>query len=193
MKISAREMSFIGLFVALTAVGAFIPGIPIGPVPITLQTLFTALAGVILGARLGAWSQLIYVLLGLIGLPIFSGFTGGLSKVMSPSFGYLIGFIVSAYITGKLCTRTNNIKFFNLFIYIFIGYIFIYIIGIPYMYIILTKVMGTSITFYGAFKMGCLVFLPGDIIKAIVTALLGVKILPLIKDKINTQKEGLKV
>ncbi|MCK4308969.1 MAG: biotin transporter BioY, partial [Candidatus Atribacteria bacterium] len=69
-------MTLISLFAALTAVGAFI-SIPLHPVPITLQTLFTLLAGMILGSTLGATSQIIYVLLGIIGLPVFAGFKAG--------------------------------------------------------------------------------------------------------------------
>ena len=72
MKISAKELSLISMFTALTAIGAFI-SFPVGPVPITLQSLFVILSGLVLGSKLGALSQLVYILLGLVGIPIFAG------------------------------------------------------------------------------------------------------------------------
>ena len=88
------------LFTALTAVGAFIK-IPVGPTPISAQLLFIALAGMILGPYWGALSQVLYVALGLAGLPIFTG-GGGISYIYSPSFGFLLGFIFVPVIIGLL-------------------------------------------------------------------------------------------
>lgn len=190
MKFKTRDMILVSLFAALTAVGGIIPGIPLGPVPITLQTLFTALAGVILGARLGMWSQIVYVLVGLAGVPIFSGFTGGLSTVMAPSFGYLIGFIFCSYVIGKITEKFDKINIINISIAVAIGYAVIYAIGLPYMYIILTKVNGMSLTLYQTIKMGLLLFLPGDISKCIVTGLIGVKLVPIMKKLSNKQMTG---
>ncbi len=87
------------LFAALTAVGAFLK-IPIPPVAITLQTLFMVLAGLLLGAKYGALSQLVYVALGLVGLPIFTQ-GGGFSYVLMPSFGFLLGLIPSPGSSGS--------------------------------------------------------------------------------------------
>lgn len=85
-----RSLVYCTLFTALIAVGAFIK-IPIPVVPFTLQYLFTMLAGILLGSRLGSLSVLAYMILGLIGLPIFSE-GGGIGYVFKPSFGYIIGF-----------------------------------------------------------------------------------------------------
>ncbi|KYH35448.1 biotin transporter BioY [Clostridium tepidiprofundi DSM 19306] len=180
MKINTKDMVLVSLFAALTAVGAFIQ-IPIGPAPITLQVLFTALAGVILGSRLGALSQMVYVFLGLVGLPIFAGGTGGISTVFTPSFGYLIGFIVGAYIIGKISETTKVVNFTRLFIASLTGMVVIYAIGVPYLYIILKDVSGVGISVAKALKIGMLIFIPGDIAKCILTAVLGVKIIPIIK------------
>lgn len=197
MTLSTRSMALTALFAALTALGAFL-AIPIGPMSITLQTLFVLLAGILFGARLGALSQLIYIALGLFGLPVFSGFTGGLSSVFKPSFGFLIGFIVAAYLVGFLAEKylyqsakpnslqnpsKRSIFFFKILLIAFAGSFFIYLLGIPYMYFILHQVMHTEITFCGAVKAGCLVFLPGDILKALLASLLGMKILPKIKQR----------
>ena len=96
-----KGVIYCGLFTALIAVGAFIK-IPIPVVPFTLQYLFTMLAGLLLGSRLGTVSVLSYMLLGLAGLPIFSE-GGGLWYVFKPSFGYIIGFAVGTFVTWMDC------------------------------------------------------------------------------------------
>ena len=100
--LNIQKMVLTALFVALTAVGAFIR-IPTAWVSFTLQILFVFLAGILLGPGWGALSQLIYVLLGLIGVPIFTG-GGGLSYVFQPSFGFLLGYIAAAAVTGGMFT-----------------------------------------------------------------------------------------
>ena len=90
-----KQLVFCSLFTALIAVGAFIK-IPVPVVPFTLQYLFTMLAGLILGPRLGTISVAAYMLLGLAGLPIFTE-GGGLWYVLKPSFGYIIGFCIGTY------------------------------------------------------------------------------------------------
>lgn len=93
MKI--KDLTRVALFTALIAAGAFLR-IPIPYVPFTLQFLFTTLAGVLLGGKLGAVSVACYVVLGLLGVPIFAE-GGGLSYVFQPTFGYLIGFCAGAF------------------------------------------------------------------------------------------------
>ena len=97
---SVQKMILCSLFAALIAVGAFIK-IPVPVVPFTLQFLFTTLAGMFLGARNGAASVILYLILGLAGLPIFAQ-GGGPGYVLVPSFGYLIGFAAGTWITGKM-------------------------------------------------------------------------------------------
>lgn len=179
MKIRTREMILVAMFTALTAIGAFIK-IPIGPVPITLQPLFVSLAGILLGSRLGALSQLIYVIIGLIGIPVFTA-GGGPAYVFKPSFGYLLAYILAAFVVGKISEECDKPSYLRLFLASLAGITVVYIIGVPYLYMILKYVMGTKITFIGALKTGFLVFIPGDIVKCIVTALLGAKVVPVIK------------
>jgi Uncharacterized conserved protein len=109
-----RQMTLISLFAALTAVGGFI-SIPLYPVPLTLQTLFTLLAAMILGSVMGASSQIIYVLLGVIGLPVFAGFKAGIGILFGPTGGFLLGFIISAYIIGKIVELKKKRIFFIIF------------------------------------------------------------------------------
>ena len=99
--LSVRDITQTGIFTALTAAGAFI-SIPIGPVPITLQSFFVLLSGIILGSKKAVFSQITYLLLGLIGFPVFAGFSGGIQSIFKPSFGFIIGYVAAAYAVGRL-------------------------------------------------------------------------------------------
>ncbi len=100
------KLCFGAMFVALTAIGAnmtsIVPFLAVGGVPITLQTFFAVLAGLVLGSRLGAFSMFVYMMLGLVGAPIFAQFKGGVGMVLSPTFGFILSFILVAYIAGKI-------------------------------------------------------------------------------------------
>ena len=94
------------MFVALIAAGAFLK-VPVPVVPFTLQYLFTMLAGLLLGAKKGALAVCVYILLGLCGLPIFAQ-GGGIGYVFQPSFGYIIGFALGAFVTGVIANKTGR-------------------------------------------------------------------------------------
>lgn len=104
-KLELREMVLCALFIALITVGTFIR-IPVGTDVYTLQFLFTLLAGLVLGARLGAIAVVAYILLGLLGVPIFAT-GGGPGYVLQPTFGYLLGFVLQAWFCGKYARRTK--------------------------------------------------------------------------------------
>lgn len=184
MKINTRQMILVALFTALTAAGAYIQ-IPLGVVPITLQVLFTALAGVMLGARLGALSQLLYVFIGLTGVPVFAGGTGGLAAFGKPTFGFLIGFILAAYLIGKITEGSSTPGFIRLFIATLAGIIVIYIVAIPYLVFIVNNVMGKSISYAVAIKSYCLLYIPGDLLKCVVASALGVRVIPTVKKAVR--------
>ena len=181
MKLSAKEISLVGLFTALTAVGAMIT-IPIGQVPITVQSLFVVLSGLILGPKLGPLSQLVYVILGLIGLPIFAGFQGGLHIAAGPTFGFLIGFIVASYIIGKI-TYNKGFSRKKVWLGSILGSLVIYVFGLPYMYYSLNHIMGVPMGISDVVKSGCLIFLPGDSLKMILAGLLAIKIVPILESQ----------
>jgi len=161
-------MTLISLFAALTAVGAFI-SIPLYPVPLSLQTLFTLLAGMTLGSVMGASSQIIYVLLGVIGLPVFAGFKAGIGILFGPTGGFLFGFIISAYVIGRII---ETIKEKNIFYYLlagFAGTVIIYFIGVTQLSLV------TGIGIKKALLIGALPFLPGDILKIIAASFIARK------------------
>src|SRR6185437_310970 len=103
---SALSLVYCGMFAALMMIGAnitsFVPFLVIGGVPITLQTFFAVLAGLILGSRLGAISMTVYMVVGLAGAPVFAKFGGGFGSIISPNFGFIVSFILVAYIAGKI-------------------------------------------------------------------------------------------
>ena len=101
-------------FACLTALGALVQ-IPIGPVPITLQVLFVLLSGLVLGSRLGALSQMEYLTIGLAGAPVFAQGKSGLIALLGPTGGYLVGFVVAAYLAGLVAesaAHPGRIRFF---------------------------------------------------------------------------------
>ena len=173
-KIDIRQMTLISLFAALTAVGAFI-SVPIYPVPLTLQTLFTLLAAMTLGSAMGALSQIIYVLLGIVGLPVFAGFKAGIGILFGPTGGFLFGFIISAYVIGRITEAKKEKNFFYYLLAGLIGTIIIYIIGVTQ----LSFVTGMGVK--RAVVVGMLPFLPGDILKIITASFIASKLKLVIK------------
>ena len=96
----AKNVILILGFAVLTGISAGLK-IEIGLIPVTMQTLVVLLSGILLGAKKGAMSQITYLLAGLTGLPWFSR-GGGIIYIMSPTFGYILGFVIAAYLIGSL-------------------------------------------------------------------------------------------
>lgn len=148
MKSSAKSLTFSQLFSSvkdstifwvlsfsiLTAISAQI-SIPIKPVPFTLQTMIVLLAGAFLGAKNGAYSQLIYIFLGAIGLPVFAQTadgTIGLARLLGPTGGYLFAFPIAAYLVGYLTEK--NQKYLTVIISMFIAELVVILFGTLYLY-----------------------------------------------------------
>ena len=138
-----KQMILCAMFVAMIAAGAFIK-IPIPVVPFTLQYLFTMLAGLLLGGKLGALAVGVYILLGLAGLPIFAQ-GGGIGYVFQPSFGYIPGFAAGAYITGVIANQKANPSYPRLLAANFAGLGIVYLCGMVYYYLISNFYLGTPI------------------------------------------------
>lgn len=178
-KITTREMVLCAMFTALVAVGAFIK-IPIPNLPFTLQFLFTMLAGLLLGARLGSVSVLVYLILGLIGVPVFTE-GGGLHYIFKPTFGYLIGFLVATYITGKIANEVANPSYKRIFIANFIGLFTVYAFGMMYYYAISNFYLaGDGISLANLFLYCFVLAVPGDIFLCVVSGLLAKRLIPYI-------------
>ncbi len=170
MKLQTRELILTALLAALTAIGAFIR-IPTPISSFTLQFFFTCMAGVLLGARLGALSQTVYVLLGLVGLPVFT-LGGGFSYVFQPTFGFLLGLIPAAAVIGLLSRRAGG-SYRAIAAACLAGLAVLYAVGLPYMHVILTLYLDQDWSVLQTVRDGMLIFLPWDALKIAVTALLG--------------------
>ncbi|HAX72040.1 MAG TPA: biotin transporter BioY, partial [Firmicutes bacterium] len=170
-----------GLFSALIAVGAFIK-IPIPVVPFTLQVLFTMLAALLLGARLGALSVGIYVLIGLLGLPVFTK-GGGLSYIFQPTFGYLIGFIVGAFVTGVIAHKKKDPTFKSMLVGSLMGLLIVYLFGTVYYYVMANYYLQQPVAVWTVFVYCFLVFIPGDVFSCFVASKLSLRLLPHLKQR----------
>ena len=234
MKSNVRYLVLAGVFAALTAAGGFLK-IPFRPMSITLQTMLAALAGIVLGPKWGAASQLVYLTLGLIGLPIFT-MGGGPGYVLQPSFGYLLGFPLTAAVSGWLAGArptvlrcavaaavgipagyvigTPYMGLIGLPIFTMgggpgyvlqpsfgfllgfpltaavsgwlvgdrptvprcalaaaVGILAGYVIGTPYMGLVLNLYLGKGLSVWDVVKTGCLIYLPGECVKVAAAAI----------------------
>ncbi|GGB58313.1 BioY family transporter [Lentibacillus populi] len=176
---SAQSITTAGAFVALTAIGANItsiaPFMMVGGVPITLQTFFAVLAGIVLGSRLGAFTMFVYMLLGLVGAPIFAQFKGGAAILLSPTFGFIVSFILVAYVTGKLVEKKKSLPM----------YVTAAVVGMAINYIFGTNWMYAAYLFwfdapsgftYGVAWAWMAVPLPKDIILSVVAGVFAYRI-----------------
>lgn len=144
----------------------------IGPIPITGQTLGVILVGAALGARRGAAALTTYMVAGLAGAPIFAGAVAGPGYVLMPSFGFVIGFIPAAFVAGWFAERAWDRKPWLAFVGFVAASIIPFIVGVPYLALILATVLGQDITLAGVFEAGVWPFIVPGLIKAAVAALL---------------------
>jgi biotin transport system substrate-specific component len=167
--LSLRGMVYAAMFGAVTAIGAYMV-IPFPLVPITLQTFFVSLAPALLGGALGALSQIIYVLIGLIGFPVFAGGKAGFGVLIGPTGGYLAGFIVAAYIIGKLIELKQQPGFIWMASAMIIGHIALYALGVAQLMFVAKLSLGK------AFAIGVIPTLPAGIIKIVAAAFIAGKL-----------------
>jgi len=166
-----------GFFAGLTVVGTFLR-IPFPFVPLTLQVLIVLLAGFTLGPKYGMLSQVLYLFLGLAGLPVFSS-GGGLGSVFSPSFGYLLSYPAAAWIVGRISLKEDGgVLRFGLAACA--GIAMIYLLGASVLYFNLNYLAGKNLGVYQVLKIGVLPFLLPDLLKGGVAALVALKTRPLL-------------
>lgn len=160
---------YASLFAALTAAGAYL-SIPIGPVPINLQTLFVLLAGLLLGRKWGAAGIGVYLLAGAVGFPVFAGGTGGIGKIIGPTGGYLIGFFFAVYLIG-LISEIRRSMALDLAALV-VGTLIIYLFGVSWLMVV------TNMDLTKALAVGLYPFLPGDGLKIVAALFLARTIRP---------------
>ncbi|MBW2575170.1 MAG: biotin transporter BioY [Deltaproteobacteria bacterium] len=152
-----RMTVYASLLAALTAAGAYLT-IPIGPVPIVLQSLFIFLSGLLLGSRWGVASVGVYLLAGALGLPVFAGGVGGIGRFAGPTGGYLLGFLPAVYVIGLITEKTRKRVVFDVFAMV-CGSIIIYSCGVSWLKIL------TGMTLTKTMVVGMYPFILGDALK----------------------------
>ena len=173
-RITARQLTLCGMFAAMVAAGAFIQ-IPIPYMDyFTLQFFFVLLAGLTLGGCYGAMSVGSYVLVGLVGIPVFAA-GGGIGYIFRPSFGYLLGFISAAWVTGTLSRRLDP-NWRSYFLSCLAGFAVTYGIGIAYKYMILNYYANTPAT-WTVILLSCFPLdMPGDFVLCLLASQLGLRL-----------------
>ena len=175
-----KNIILCSLFAALIAVGAFIK-IPVPVVPFTLQFLFTTLAGLLLGSKLGFLAVMSYIAVGLAGIPVFAA-GGGINYILQPSFGYLIGFALGAFVTGKIVESFKKISLKILIAANFAGLLVVYALGMIYYALISNFYLGTPIGLWPLFLYCFILAVPGDIALCFLSASLGQFLIPILRE-----------
>lgn len=161
MKLTTREMILVAMFPALMGATALV-SIPLGSLPpITLQTLFVFLAGLLLRKELSFISMIIYIFIGIIGVPVFALGTAGLGVILGPTGGFILAFPIAAGLTSIMkSTKFINNEYINTFVVLFGINLIIYMIGGAYFIYITNMNIGTTVALFGT-------YIPGDILKII--------------------------
>lgn len=171
-RLDARSITSVGLAVALLVIGSAI-ALPIGPVPISLQSLVVLTIGITMGKRLGVMAVTVYVIAGLIGLPVFAGLKGGPQYIFAPTFGFIMAFILAAYIVGAGYESSSNMRRYAS---LMAATILIYAIGASYFYLVQSVHLGNSIPFVKVIQLTVLPFVLGDLIKLHIAFFVGGKL-----------------
>lgn len=167
-KLNVSQIAVIGVMAAVTCIlGPFF--IPIGVVPISFTNLVIYLAVYALGCKKGTISYLIYLLIGFIGVPVFSAFSSGPAKLFGPTGGYLIGFIFMALICGLFIDKFAG-KYYMHFLGMIIGTVVCYAFGTVWL------AYQAGMSFPAALAAGVIPFIPGDLIKIVIAVIAGPQI-----------------
>lgn len=171
MKFTAKEITRVGVFAALHIAAALVlryGGQAV--VPFSLVPFMAFLAAFALGGRLGAMSLVVYMLLGLMGVPVFARAPyGGLTYVLQPTFGFILGFVVAAYLAGQF----NIDQVSQAALAVAVGVLALYAIGLPYFYAMLRFYLNRPVDFAWAFRVAMAPFVGLDILKAVIAVLIG--------------------
>jgi len=162
------KVAFVALFAAFTAAGAFI-AVPVGPVPIVLQNLFALLSGLILGPVMGGTAVCLYLLAGILGVPVFAGGTAGIARFAGPTGGFLVGYLLSAVAAGAIAGQPRTGKktpLPRIIAAVTVGFLIIYVPGVIWLEI------SQNLGWGRALLAGFVPFIGGDIFKGIVAVII---------------------
>lgn len=178
-KSKSKNLVLAAMFTAFIVIGSFTT-IEIGPIPFTLQAPVILITGLLLGPTWGFVSVLTYIALGLIGVPVFSSKGGaGFMYVFKPSFGYIIGFLISVVVIGlisKIKAKNKKTQYAYMLLANLVGTFIIYTIGIIYMYLIMRFHLAKEVTASWLFKYGLWLFLPKELVFCVLTPFLAIRL-----------------
>lgn len=172
-RISTSTMAVVALMTAVLCVLAPF-SIPIGSIPMSLTTLGLYLAIMILGRKMASMVCLMYLLIGFAGLPVFAGFSGGLTKLLGPTGGYFVGYLLLTVIAGGIVDKFPKKRWICL-LGLVLGTIACYIVGTVWL------AYQTKISFHAAFMIGVVPFVAGDVVKILIAVWIG----PIIKMQVR--------
>lgn len=180
----AVDIAECALFVALMSVFTLFVKIPFYPVPLTFQTTICILAGLLLGAKKGAVSMAVYCFTGLVGIPVFSGMSGGFAYVLQPTFGYIIGFIASAAVAGAVAGR-KGLPFRRYVEGALSALLVNYLIGIPHFALIWKFYLNNADLGKYVIEYN-LLYIPKDAVLSIIAAVAAWQVLPYIHRRVKS-------
>lgn len=152
-------MVFMAIFAAIICIAAPV-SVQVGPIPITLATFAIYLAGAILGGKRGMIAVIVYIMLGAVGLPVFSNFNGGFTALLGPTGGYIIGYIPLVLLTG-IFSDMNSKKHWTMIIGMLLGTVALYTFGTAWFMIMTESSLGRALA------LCALPFIPGDALKIV--------------------------
>ena len=168
-KLNTKTITVIGVMTAIICImGPLSLTLPVSPVPISLGTLAIYFIPYVLGMKKGTISCCVYLLIGLVGLPVFTGFSSGPAKLLGPTGGYLIGYIFMTLICGFVIDRTNKVPV--CFLGMVLATAVLYLFGTVWL------AYQASMTFQEALMAGVIPFIPGDLAKIVIAMLVGPQI-----------------
>lgn len=153
--------------------------IPIGAIPVTLQTFVSALAGAVLGRKWGAAGVLLWVILGAVGVPVFANGHSGLGSILGPSGGYFWGLVLMAGISGFIAERP--MPFWKQYSFAAAGLIADYVLGTAAFILYFRYGLGKEMTLATAMTVAVLPFIPFDLIKIGIAVSIGQKVRNVLK------------
>lgn len=174
VKRDTTTIARIGVFAAALAAASFIR-IPLGPVPLTLQSTAALLCGYCLGPSRGAAATLLYTGIGLAGIPVFTT-GGGPAAVLSPTFGYIIGFTVSALVVGFLANRIRRRNALTAYLVMLAGLVCLYIPGLVWLFFILRHISNAPPDIAAILQTGLFIPFVGDLLKTVPAAVIGPRV-----------------
>ena len=161
-KFTTLDMAYVGIFAAIIAVCSWI-SIPL-TIPVTLQTMAVCITAGLLGAKRGTLTVIVYLFIGLVGVPVFSNFSAGVGQLMGPTGGYLIGFIFTALIIGAAAELLGD-KLWVYVISMLVGIAVLYAFGTAWFIIVYNRANADAVTVSGALAMCVVPFIIPDLIK----------------------------